>query len=271
MTTFGQSTTFLLLTSGQALQPSLNSECEMIVSNLCDGASTGACISLAKEIGITIKWWAPPAGHDPCLSLETLKPLLTPETRIVTCNHVSNVVGTIYPIRKNAIGTGKVFGYHIAQLYGRRSVQKCMLTGISHFFLSEMPGHDWHLRLGSPAFELKDDLGAIKRYLGQIGWEKMIAQEIILQETLLSRLRQQPSVFRIFRENSSNPHKRVPVIAFQVIGESSREIINRINRQTKFRIVSGHCWAPRPTHDIYNTVEELWELCETLQQTLEFI
>lgn len=114
----------------------------------------------------------------------------------------------------------------------------------------------------------------------------MIAQEIILQETLLSRLRQQPSVFRIFRENSSNPHKRVPVIAFQVIGESSREIINRINRQTKFRIVSGHCWAPRPTHDIlnlereglimvsivhYNTVEELWELCETLQQTLEFI
>lgn len=102
MTTFGQSTTFLLLTSGQALQPSLNSECEMIVSNLCDGASTGACISLAKDIGITIKWWAPPAGHDPCLSLETLKPLLTPETRIVTCNHVSNVVGTIYPIRKNA-------------------------------------------------------------------------------------------------------------------------------------------------------------------------
>lgn len=200
---------------------------------------------------------------------------------------IAQSISIIYKLIFTAlVGTGKVFGYHIAQLYGRRSVQKCMLTGISHFFLSEMPGHDWHLRLGSPAFELKDDLGAIKRYLGQIGWEKMIAQEIILQETLLSRLRQQPSVFRIFRENSSNPHKRVPVIAFQVIGESSREIINRINRQTKFRIVSGHCWAPRPTHDIlnlereglimvsivhYNTVEELWELCETLQQTLEFI
>ena len=161
-----------------------------------------------------------------------------------------------------------------------------MLTGISHFFLGEMPGLDWRLRLGSPTFELEDALVAVARYLGEIGWENMIAQETVLQEALLSYLRQQPSVFRIFGEKSSNPHKRVSVITFQVIGQSSREIMNRINRQTKFRIVSGHCWAPRPTHDVlnleseglirvsfvhYNTVEEVREFCGALQRTLKSI
>ncbi|KAF5857862.1 hypothetical protein ETB97_005206 [Aspergillus alliaceus] len=179
----------------------------------------------------------------------------------------------------------KVFGPHIAQLYGRRSVQKRMLTGISHFFLSEMPGLDWRLRLGAPAFELEMALVAITRYLGQVGWEKIVAQETILQEVFLSYLRQHQSIFRVFGEKSSNPQKRVPVITFQVIGESSREIMDRINRQTQFRIVSGHCWAPRPTHDVlnlddnglirvsfvhYNTVEEVREFCEALQRVLSF-
>ncbi|KAE8371926.1 hypothetical protein BDV26DRAFT_298352 [Aspergillus bertholletiae] len=315
---FGQSTTMLLRILGQALRPALNSDCEMIVSNLCHEASAAAWISLAKDLGIAIKWWAPPAGEDPCLSLETLKPLLTPKTRVVACNHVSNVVGTIHPIRKIAdmvhdvpgailIVDGvawaphrpidvkaldvdfycfswyKVFGPHIAQLYGRRSVQKRMLTGISHFFLSDFPGFDWRLRLGAPAFELEAALVAITRYLSQVSWENIIAQETVLQEVLLSHLRRHPNIFRIFGEKSSNPEKRVPVITFQAIGQSSREIMNQINRQTQFRIVSGHCWAPRPTHDVlnlddnglirvsfvhYNTVEEVREFCEALQGIL---
>ncbi|KAB8263316.1 hypothetical protein BDV32DRAFT_146645 [Aspergillus pseudonomiae] len=315
---FGQSTTMLLRILGQALRPALNSDCEMIVSNLCHEASAAAWIFLAKDLGIAIKWWAPPAGDDPCLSLETLKPLLTPNTRVVACNHVSNVVGTVHPIRKIAdavhsvpgailIVDGvawaphrpidvkaldvdfycfswyKVFGPHIAQLYGRRSVQKRMLTGISHFFLSDFPGLDWRLRLGAPAFELEAALVAITRYLSQVGWENIIAQETVLQEALLSYLRRHPSIFRIFGEKSSNPEKRVPVITFQVIGRSSREIMNQINRQTQFRIVSGHCWAPRPTHDVlnldenglirvsfvhYNTIEEVRQFCEALQGIL---
>lgn len=309
----------LLRILGQALRPGLNSDCEMIISNLCHEASAAAWISLAKDLNIAIKWWAPPAGDNPRLSLETLKPLLTPKTRIVACNHVSNVVGTIHPIHEIAdmvhaipgailIVDGvawaphrpidvkaldvdfycfswyKVFGPHIAQLYGRRSVQQRMLTGISHFFLGGYPGIDWRLRLGSPAFELEAALVAVTKYLGEVGWEKMIAQETVLQEVLLSYLRRQPRVFRIFGEKSSCPKKRVPVITFQVIGESSRDIMNRINQQTPFRIVSGHCWSPRPTHDVlkldsdglirislvhYNTVEEVRDFSEALQGVLK--
>jgi selenocysteine lyase/cysteine desulfurase len=308
----------LLRMLGQALRPSLNSDCEMIVSNLEHEASAAAWISLAKDVGIAIKWWAPPAGDNPCLSAASLSPLMTPKTRIVVCNHVSNVVGTIHPIREIAdmvhsvpgamfIVDGvawaphrpidvkaldvdfycfswyKVFGPHIGQLYGRRSVQRRMLTGISHYFLSEYQGLNWRLMLGSPSFELEAGLVAITRYLAHVGWEKMIAQETVLQDVLISYLLRQPNVFRVFGEKSSNSQKRVPVITFQVIGQSSKEIMNRINQKARFRIVSGSCWAPRPTHDAlkldddglirvsfvhYNTVEEVQEFCETLQGVL---
>ncbi|KAH9997471.1 putative nonribosomal peptide synthase [Xylariaceae sp. FL0662B] len=318
---FGQSTTFLLRSLGHALRPLLNSDCEMVVSNLCHEASASAWISLAKDLNITIKWWAPPPGDDPCLSLETLKPLLTPKTRIVTCNHVSNVIGTIHPIRQVAdmvhsvagailIVDGvawaphrpvdvkaldvdfycfswyKVFGPHIAQLYGRRGVQARMLQNISHFFLNEMPGLDWRLRLGCNTFELEAALVPIARYLKQVGWDKMIAQEAVLQDTFLAYLKRRPQVFRIFGEKSSDPEKRVSVITFQVLGKSSTDVANRICQRGRFRIVSGNCWAPRPTHDVlkldeeglirvsfvhYNTVAEVREFCKELNSVLDSI
>ncbi|TIA37077.1 putative nonribosomal peptide synthase [Aureobasidium pullulans] len=312
---FGQTTTFLFRALGQALRPLLNSDCEMVVSNLCHEASAAAWIALAKDLNIAIKWWAPPPGDDPCLSLETLKPLLTAKTRIVTCNHVSNVVGTCHPIRQVAdmvhqipgailIVDGvawaphrpidvkaldvdfycfswyKVFGPHIAQLYGRRSTQKRVLAGISHYFLSDMPGLDWRLRLGTNTFELEEALVPIAHYLQhEVGWEKIIAQEVVLQETLLNYLRRRPQHFRIFGEKSSDPEKRVSVITFEVIGRSCNDVTNQICRKGRFRVVSGNCWAPRPTHDVlklgpdglirvsfvhYNTVAEVHEFCQEL-------
>ncbi|KAJ4009324.1 hypothetical protein NW752_009625 [Fusarium irregulare] len=204
----------ILRTLGQAPKPSLNSDCEMIVSSLCHEGSAGAWRALAADLGIAIKWWMPLTGDDPCLSLETLKSLLTPKTRIV-CNHVSNVVGTIHPIEQIAdavhaipgailivddvawaphcpidvkaldvdsycLSWYKVFGPHMAQLYGRRSVQQRMVTHIAHFFLGGWPRLDWRLRLGSNAFELEEALIPITRYLTEISWDKIIAQETVL-------------------------------------------------------------------------------------------
>ncbi|GFF24079.1 leptomycin B resistance protein pmd1 [Aspergillus udagawae] len=316
---FGQSTTFLLRSLGQALKPLLNSDCEIIVSILCHEASAAAWLALAKDLGIAIKWWAPPPGDDPVLSLDTLRPLLTPKTRLVACNHVSNVVGTIHPIRQVAdlvhripgavivvdgvafaphrpidvkaldvdfycFSWYKVFGPHVAQLYGRRSAQKRALAGISHFFLSEMPGLDWRLRLGANSFELEEALVPITRYLKRVGWENIIAQETVLQDVFLAYLRRRPRVFRIFGEKSSDPGKRVPVITFEVIGHSSMVVANKVNQRGRFRVVSGNCWAPRPTHDVlglgaeglirvsfvhYNTVAEVQEFCTELDSVLE--
>ncbi|KAE8137358.1 hypothetical protein BDV38DRAFT_271460 [Aspergillus pseudotamarii] len=290
---FGQSTTFLLRSLGQALKPLLNADCEIIVSNLCHEASAAAWIALAKDLNIAIKWWAPPAsdGDDPVLSLSTLKPLLTPKTRIVACNHVSNVVGTIHPIRQVAdlvhaipgavlvvdgvafaphrpidvkaldvdfycFSWYKLFGPHVAQLYGRRATQKRALTGIAHFFLGSMPGLDWRLRLGANSFELEEGLVHITRYIHKVGWDNIIAQETVLQEVFLSYLRSRPDTFRIFGRKSSDPAKRVPVITFQVLGVSPTAVVDAINQKGRFRVVSGNCWAPRPTHDVLDCGKE---------------
>ncbi|THX14593.1 putative nonribosomal peptide synthase [Aureobasidium pullulans] len=244
------------------------------------------------------------------------------KTRIVTCNHVSNVVGTCHPIRQVAdmvhqipgailIVDGvvwaprrpidvkaldvdfycfswyKVFGPHIAQLYGRCSTQKRVLAGISHYFLSDMPGLDWRLRLGTNTFELEEALVPIAHYLQhEVGWEKIIAQEVVLQETLLSYLRRRPQHFRIFGEKSSDPEKRVSVITFEVIGRSCNDVTNQICRKGRFRVVSGNCWAPRPTHDVlklgpdglirvsfvhYNTVAEVHEFCQELDSIVKSV
>lgn len=304
-----------------ALKPLLNSDCEIIVSNLCHEGSAAAWVALAKDLGIAIKWWAPPAsdGDDPVLSLETLKPLLSPKTRLVTCNHVSNVVGTINPIRQVAdlvhtipgavlvvdgvafaphrpvdvkaldvdfyvFSWYKVYGPHVAQLYGRRSSQQRALAGISHYFLSGMPGLDWRLRLGANSFELEEALIPITQYVKTVGWDNMIAQETVLTDVLLSYLRRRPKVFRIFGEKSSDPQKRVPVITFEAIGHSPMAVTNKINQQGRFRVVSGSCWAPRPTHEVlkvgeegvirvsfvhYNSVAEVQEFCKALDLVLD--
>ena len=316
---FGQSTTFLLRTLGQAMRPLLNSDCEMVVSNLCHEASAGAWVALAKDLGIAIKWWSPPPSDDPTLCLESLKPLLTAKTRIVTCNHVSNVVGTIHPIRQVAdlvhqipgavlIVDGvawaphrpvdvkaldvdfycfswyKVFGPHVAQLYGRRSVQQRALSSVSHYFLSGEPSLDWRLRLGQNLFELEESLVPIVQYLGEIGWDKIIAQEAVLQETLLSHLRNQPHRYRIFGEKSGDPDKRVSLVTFEVIGLSCTAVAENVCRQGRFRIVSGNNWAPRPVNEVlrlgedspirvsfvhYNTVKEVREFCSELDSVVE--
>ena len=173
---FGQTTTLLLRTQDQALRAKMDSDSEMIVSLLKHEASANSWLALADSLGIKIKWWAPPPGDNPTLSVDTLRPLLTSKTRIVACNHVSNVVGTIHPIRQVAdlvhtipgailvdgvsyaphrpidvkaldadfysFSWYKVYGPHIAQLYGKRELQKSLVTHISHFFLSEWPGFD---------------------------------------------------------------------------------------------------------------------------------
>lgn len=114
-----------------------------------------------------------------------------------------------------------------------------------------MPGLDWRLRLGTNTFELEEALVPIAHYLQhEVGWEKIIAQEVVLQETLLNYLRRRPQHFRIFGEKSSDPEKRVSVITFEVIGRSCNDVTNQICRKGRFRVVSGKCWAPRPTHDV---------------------
>lgn len=147
-----------------------------------------------------------------------------------------------------------------------------------------MLGLDWHLRLGANTLELEEALVPIARYLIQVGWDKIIAQETALQEAFLAYLRYRLLVLRIFGEILSDPQKRVSVITFQIIGKSSKEVVNRICQRGRLRIVAENCWVPRPTHDVLkldedglirvsfvhcNTIAEVREFCKELDSVLD--
>lgn len=125
---------------------------------------------LAARLKLTIKWWRPLKLSPTNLKLvpEDLKGLLSTKTRLVTCTHASNVLGTIHDIKAiaNAVHTVpnallcvdgvayaphrpvdvrelgvdfyvlswyKVFGPHVAMLYGSRKAQEQMAS-LGHFF-----------------------------------------------------------------------------------------------------------------------------------------
>ncbi|KAI9715672.1 MAG: putative secondary metabolism biosynthetic enzyme [Candelaria pacifica] len=316
--TFGQSTTILFRLLGLSLRPYLNGDCEMVCSTLCHEASASAWVHLAKDLGVTIKWWSPSRdqGDSHHLSLDSLRPLLSPKTRIVACNHVSNVIGTIHPIHQIAdlvhtipgcifIVDGvamtphrpvdvkaldvdfycfswyKVFGPHMAQLYASRRAQDRYMVTLNHFFFDPFP-LDRKLHLGATTYELEEMCSPIVRYLQDtVGWDVIIKQETILTRILLDYLLSKPGVYRVFGEHTANPSKRVSIVIFEIPGRKSSDVVMQVHIKNRFRITWGDCWAPRPIYDVlkpksdgiirvsfvhYNTVSEVKELCDALEQ-----
>ncbi|KAJ5969759.1 hypothetical protein N7501_006007 [Penicillium viridicatum] len=266
---------------------SLNDDCEIICSTLCHEAAASAWINFARDLGITIKWWSPNHDHldGPHLTVESLKPLLTSRTRIVTYNRVSNVIGTIHPILEIADAVHRVpgcmlivdgvacvphrpvdvkavdvdlycfswykaFGPHMGTLYASRKAQDRYMTSINHYFVPST-ALDGKLYLGMPSFELQIMCSPIVRYLqNDVGWEVIIAQETLLIRVFLNYLLSKPSVYRVFGRQTSDPDQRVSVVTFEVLGRESGDIVTKINTKNRFRVVYAECLAPRPTRDV---------------------
>ncbi|PIG90182.1 NRPS-like enzyme [Aspergillus arachidicola] len=207
------------------------------------------------------------------------------QTRLVTCNHVSNVVGTLHPIREIAdvvhaipgcmlIVDGvacvphrpvdvkeldvdfycfswyKLFGPHMGTLYASRKAQDRYMTSINHYFVSSS-SLDGKLALGMPSFELQLMCSPIVSYLQDtVGWDRIVRQETVLVKILLEYLLSKPSVYRVFGRRNSDPSQRVSIVTFEVVGRSSGDVAMRVNTRNRFRITSGICLAPRPTWDV---------------------
>lgn len=56
-------------------------------------------VSLAARQKLTIKWWKPKTKENPKLLASDLKELLSERTKLVTCTHASNILGTIHDIK----------------------------------------------------------------------------------------------------------------------------------------------------------------------------
>lgn len=71
---------------------------EMIVSEMEHHANLVPWLQVAKQLQLTIRWL--PCLRDCTLDLETLPKLINNKTRLITCTHISNTLGTINPIKQ---------------------------------------------------------------------------------------------------------------------------------------------------------------------------
>ncbi len=171
---------------------------EVIVSQADHEANVSPWTDL-RRLGIKVHVW-PINPDDFTLSLDTLKTLLSPRTRLVTVVHTSNVLGAIHPIRQiadlvhahgaqicvdgvayaphrridvQALGVDyyafsyyKVFGPHYAMLYGRKQLLEA-IPGFNHYFIgNEDIGYKF--APGNTNFELTYGLLGIPEYLTQL-------------------------------------------------------------------------------------------------------
>lgn len=196
---FGASTTLLLKLLANAIAGRLTPRDEVIVTHADHEANIGPWLGL-ERLGVKINVWKV-RPETMRLETEDLKSLLSPRTKLLCVTHVSNILGTIEPVKEWAglvhdvggqicvdgvafaphrrvavkdwdvdyyvLSLYKVYGPHLAVLYGKRD---CLLEldGVNHFFVGKdrLPNK---LEPGNPCYELAYGSGGIVSYLEELG------------------------------------------------------------------------------------------------------
>ena len=281
---FGPSTTQHFRNLSAALKTEPGDE--LVVSKLDHEANIASWVQLAEWKGLTVKWWVPTQNtkSNPKLVVEDLKELLSDKTRLVTCTHTSNILGTITdvtplaklihetspralfcvdavayaphaPIDVKALGVDfysfswyKVYGPHTAMLYVSEKARK-ELVSLGHYF---KPGNTLEEMLGLAAgnYEMVQAVPEIISYLQKVGWEAISKQEEEIQEVLLSFLRSKSDIIKIYGEPSSDRTLRVPVISFRIKGHSSLAVIDTVEEKSSYGCRSGHFYSKRLCEDV---------------------
>ncbi|KAE9377600.1 PLP-dependent transferase [Stipitochalara longipes BDJ] len=262
---------------------------EVLISAIDHEANIAPWVDLAKRQKLILKWWIPTSGsaNSPKLLPEDLERLLTKKTRLVTCTHTSNVLGSIHDIQAisdkireinsrtlicvdgvayaahrqidvkklgvdfYSISWYKVYGPHIALLYASSKGQEQMHS-LGHYFLPHRTLED-KLRLAGSCFELVHAVRAVTDYLDfdeDVGlWAGIVWQEARLQRTLLKYLNSRDDV-TIWGETSPDPQLRVPTISFTVKGWNSKELVAAIQRDTNLGLKCGKFYSYRLVRQI---------------------
>ena len=291
-TVLGPSTTQLLRNLSYALP--LSGSDELVVSKLDHEANIAPWVGLAARLGLTLKWWTPLPGASPTnpkLDVASLEPLLSPRTRLVTCTHVSNLLGGIHDVRAIADAVHKVpgamlcvdgvafaphrridvqaldvdmytfswykvYGPHIAQLYVRRDLH-ARLHSLGHYFhvLNKL---ETRLGLAGASYELAAPLPAVVEYFGPDPpkvWQAMAAHEAQAVSVLLEYLTSEEKV-TVFGEPTADLTKRVPTVCFVVRGMKPAAVVEGVERESNFGFRSGHMYAKRLCEEILGVGED---------------
>jgi cysteine desulfurase family protein (TIGR01976 family) len=202
----GPSTSQMLRMLADCLLESFNPGDEIVVAESGHEANIGPWVRL-ERFGLRVRFWELNQDSWRC-ELSDLEALLGPRTRIVALPHVSNLIGAVEDVREvvelahsagarvvvdgvafaphRAIAVGswgvdwyalswyKVFGPHIATLYGRPDAW-ATLTGPNHFFVprSSFP---YKFELGCQSYEACAGLlgvGEYLRFLSALGTDEV--------------------------------------------------------------------------------------------------
>ncbi|KAH6660005.1 aminotransferase class-V [Truncatella angustata] len=281
---FGSSTTQLYRNLSYALH--FEEGDEIIVSSIDHEANIAPWVDLASRLKLNLRWWTPAKSTNPKLLAEDLKPLLTPRTRLVTCTHTSNILGTITDVKAIAetvhtvpgallcvdgvayaphraldmqdLGADfycyswyKVYGPHISMLYASRGAQEARVRSLGHFFKGGST-LDERLGLAGGSYELLQTVPAVLGYLGASGseaWEGLRGHEEELQGTLLEYLNGREDV-TVIGEPSSDPALRVPTVSFVVKGWNSQELVEKVEKDSNFAFRWGSFYSNRLVHEL---------------------
>lgn len=196
---FGPSSTVLLQFLSRAMAEQLHPGDEIIVTITDHESNIGPWVSL-QEQGIKIIFWQMNAETQQ-LDLASLDKLMTDKTRLVCCTHVSNVLGTINPVKDIAefvhergaricvdgvayaphravdvqawnvdfyvLSLYKTYGPHHAALYVKYEHMHD-LSNLYHYFYDKdkIPAK---LEPGNANYELSFGSGGIVDYLAELG------------------------------------------------------------------------------------------------------
>ncbi|KAL3421219.1 aminotransferase class-v [Phlyctema vagabunda] len=256
----GSSTTQLFRNLSYALEFPAGSE--LIVSKVDHEANIAPWVALAARQNLTIKWWTPKTKENPKLLASDLPELLSEKTKLVTCTHASNILGTIHDIKAIAeavhtipgallcvdavayaphrqvdvqdLGADfycfswyKVYGPHISMLYsspaGLAAVQS-----LGHHFNPSNTLTD-KLGLAGSCYELTASLPAVLSYFSPSlseSWNAIRKHEEEIQGTLLTYLNGRKDV-TVIGEKSADPALRVSTISFLVDGWKSQDVVEK--------------------------------------------
>lgn len=279
----GPSTTQLFRNLSQSLYDHVTAETEIVVSKLDHEANIAAWVQLAKDRQAKLVWWDSPDKQNPQLDTDVLKGLMNEKTRLVTCTHTSNILGTINPIKAIAetvhthpeallcvdavayaphravdvkdLGVDfysfswyKVYGPHIASLYASRAAQKKMRT-LGHFFKSTDCLENL-LGLAAANYELTASIPAVCEYLQSVPWNQIVEHEEKLQGVLIDYLNSKPDVFTIWGQPVADRKKRVPVISFTVKGWKSKDVVDAIEARSDYACRWGSFYSNRLCEEV---------------------
>ncbi|CAN8098636.1 unnamed protein product [Discula destructiva] len=256
---------------------------ELVLSVIDHEANIAPWVDLAERQNLRVKWWKPVSGDAPKLLATDLEHLLSNKTRLVTCTHASNILGTIHdlkaisatvrrlaphaficadavayaPHRKidvkdlgvdfYAFSWYKVYGPHIAVLYARETALEQMRS-LGHFF-NPHKTLEHKLGLAGGSYELMSGIPAVASYMESVGWENIVAQEEALQRVLLDYLNGREDV-TIHGESSADGMVRLPTVAFTVKGLNSQDLVEALEKDSPFAFRWGSFYSNRLVNEV---------------------